>query len=178
MRIRPLLLLLSLASVSRLPAQNIPAAEYAARRDSLAAEIDSGIVIALGAPEPVTIERWSQLPAFRYLTGFLEPNAALVLVKRGGSTQGTLFTATRDPRRMLYDGFPPDSSVVSRQTGLRVRSLPALAPTVDSLVALGLPIYDLRDYASADAAEQDSLTRGSRFLAELAARDTARVLQI
>src|SRR4051794_6736037 len=53
-------------------AQGIPKAEYAERRDSLLAGVDSGIVIAFGAPDPVSIGRWSQLPAFRYLTGFLE----------------------------------------------------------------------------------------------------------
>jgi Xaa-Pro aminopeptidase len=154
-----------------LMAQEIPAAEYVARRDSLAARIDSGVIIAFGAPDPVGIRRWSQLPAFRYLTGFLEPNAAFILVRRGGTTRGTLFTASRDPRRALYDGFPPDSSAVSRQTGLAVRSLPALRSVVDSLVAAGLPVYDLRDFATADAASQDTLTRGSRFVADLVARN-------
>ncbi len=127
--------------------------------------------MAFGAPDPVGIRRWTQFPAFRYLTGFLEPNAAFVLVKRGGTVRGTLFTASRDPRRALYDGFPPDSAAVSRQTRLAVRSLPALRPMVDSLVAAGLPVYDLRDFATADAATQDTLTRGSRFVADLVARN-------
>jgi Xaa-Pro aminopeptidase len=152
-------------------AQEIPSAEYAARRDSLAARLDSGIVIAFGAPDPVGTGRWAQLPAFRYLTGFLEPNAALVLVKRGGRATGTLYTTSRDPRRALYDGFPPDSATVARETGLAVRSLPALRPSVDSLVSLGLPVYDLRDFAIADAAGQDTLTRGASFIADLVARN-------
>jgi Xaa-Pro aminopeptidase len=160
-----------------LVAQEMPPAEYSARRDSLAARIDSGVVIAFGAPDPVGIRRWTQLPAFRYLTGFLEPNAAFILVKRGATVRGTLFTASRDPRRALYDGFPPDSSVVSRETGLMVRSLPALRPVVDSLLAGGLPIYDLRDFATADAAKQDTLTRGSRFVADLVARNPGLVVQ-
>ena len=162
-----LLWLLLPASIA---AQEIPAAEYAARRDSLAAHIDSGVVIAFGAPDPTGIRRWSQLPAFRYLTGFLEPNAALLLVKRAGTSTGILFTASRDPRRALYDGFPPDSAAVARETGLNVRSLPALRPVVDSLVTIGLPVYDLRDFATADAATQDTLTRGGRFMADLVSR--------
>lgn len=158
-------------------AQEIPRGEYAARRDSLMARVDSGVVIAFGAPDPVGIRRWNQLPGFRYLTGFLEPNAALLLVKRGGSSSGTLYTASRDPRRALYDGFPPDSAAVARETGLRVRSLPAFRPAVDSLVALGLPVYDLRDFATADAASQDTLTRGSRLAADLAARKPGLVVR-
>jgi Xaa-Pro aminopeptidase len=159
-------------------AQAITQAEYAARRDSLAARIDSGIVIAFGAPDPTEVHRGSQLPGFRYLTGFLEPNAAFVLVKRSGVSKGILFTASRDPRRVLYEGFPPDSSTLARETGLTVRSLPALGPTVDSLVRLRLPVYDLRDYASADAAESDSLTRGSRFIGDLKERYRAMELQV
>ncbi len=169
--------LVALLLPASLMAQEIPGAEYAARRDSLAAHIDSGIVIAFGAPDPVGIRRGTQLAAFRYLTGFLEPNAALVLVKRGATANGTLFTASRDPRRALYDGFPPDSAMVARQTGLTVRSLPALPQVVDSLVALGLPVYDLRDYTTADAATQDTLTRGARFLADLVARHPEVVIR-
>src|SRR5215207_8407671 len=173
-------------SVTALQAQNpslrsgeaIPRAEYAARRDSLLARIDSGIVIAFGAPDPTAIHQPTQLPAFRYLTGFLEPNAALVLVKRGGTAKSMLFTATRDPRRALYDGFPPDSAVVARETGMNVRSLPALGHTVDSLMRLRLPVYHLRDFASGDAADSDSLTRGSRFMGDLAERYRAMELQI
>ncbi len=151
-------------------AQEIPRSEYAVRRDSLLARIDSGVVIAFGAPDPVGIRRWTQFPAFRYLTGFLEPNAGLVLVRRAGTNSGILFSASRDPRRALYDGFPPDSAAVARETGLAVRSLPALRPVVDSLVALGLPVHELRDFATADAASQDTLTRGGRFVAGLVAR--------
>src|SRR5690242_12022748 len=103
---------------SNLTAQEISATEYAARRDSLAAHIDSGVVVAFGGPEPVRIGKWTQLPAFNYLTGFEEPNAAFLLVKQGGRVRSILFTASRDPRRALYDGFPPDSSVVARETGL------------------------------------------------------------
>ncbi|MEO7138485.1 MAG: aminopeptidase P N-terminal domain-containing protein, partial [Gemmatimonadales bacterium] len=125
MTIKPARSLVALLLPASLVAQEIPQTEYAARRDSLAAHLDSGFVIAFGAPDPVGIRRGTQLPAFRYLTGFLEPNAAMVLVKRGGTTSGTLFTASRDPRRALYDGFPPDSAAVARQTGLMVRSLPA-----------------------------------------------------
>ena len=164
--------------VTALQAQAISRSEYAARRDSLAAQIDSGVVIAFGAPDPTEIHQGSQLPAFRYLTGFMEPNAAFVLVKRGGEVNGILFTATRDPRRALYDGFPPDSDVVARETGLMVRSLPALGSTVDSLIRQRLPVYHLADFASSDAAEQDSLTRGSHFMSALAERYRGMELQI
>ena len=56
-----------------------------------------------------------------------------MLVLRGGRASGTLYTQARDPRRALYDGFPPDSAAVARATGLGARSIAALAPTLDSL---------------------------------------------
>jgi Xaa-Pro aminopeptidase len=151
-------------------AQAIPVAEYAARRDSLAARIDSGVVVAFGARNPVGPARPAQLPAFRYLTGFLEPDAAFVMIVRGGKPNGILFTESRDPRRALYDGFPPDSTAIARQVGLPARSLPALAPLVDSLAATGLPFYGLRDFETADYAVQDSLTRGASFMRSFSER--------
>jgi Xaa-Pro aminopeptidase len=147
-----------------LVAQGIDSAEYAARRDSLAARIDSGVVVAFGAPAPSGVARPDQLPAFRYLTGFMEPDAALVLVVRSKRPAGTLYTGARDPRRALYDGFPPDSVVVGRETGLAARSIAALAPTLDTLAETGLPFYILRDYSGADYSESDTLTRGASFL--------------
>jgi Xaa-Pro aminopeptidase len=161
-------LLSSLALPATLAAQTISTSEYAARRDSLAARIDSGVVVAFGGRTPVGPERFAQLPAFRYLTGFLEPDAALVMVVRPGAGRATLFTSERDPRRALYDGFPPDSAEVARRTGMDARSLGALAAHLDSLAGTGLPFYTLSDFAGADAAETDSLTRGAHFMRRFA----------
>jgi Xaa-Pro aminopeptidase len=155
---------LGLLLPAALAAQEIAPAEYAARRDSLAARLDSGVVVAFGAPTPTGIVQPGQLPAFRYLTGFLEPNAALVLVLRDGRASGTLYTLARDPRRALYDGFMPDSAAIARATGLGARSFAALGPALDSLARSGLPFYSLRDFSGADFAQTDSLTRGAAFL--------------
>ena len=160
----PILVPLSLA------AQAIPPTEYVARRDSLAARLRDGIVVAFGARAPTGVDRQAQLPAFRYLTGFLEPDAALVLVMRNGRQHGLLFMQPRDPRRALYDGFPPDSAAVTRSTGLEARSMATLAPLLDSLATTGQPFFTLRDYAGNDYADTDSLTRGAVFVRGLAAR--------
>ena len=163
MRLLPLLLLIVVIPAA-LAAQSIPTSEYAVRRDSLAARLDSGVVVAFGGRSPVTPERFVQLPAFRYLTGFLEPDAALVMVVRGGKPSATLYTSARDPRRALYDGFPPDSAEVARRTGIPARSIDALAAQLDSLSASRLPFYTLADFATADASTTDSLTRGAHFM--------------
>ena len=149
-------------------AQSISLAEHAARRDSLAERIDSGVVVAFGGRTPVGPDRFLQLPAFRYLTGFLEPDAALVMVVRPGSTRSTLFTSARDPRRALYDGFPPIRSRLPDRPEWTGRSIGALPAVLDSLAGTGLPFYTLRDFATADAAESDSLTRGAHFMRQFA----------
>jgi Xaa-Pro aminopeptidase len=174
---RPLLPLLLWLAAAPAAAQSIPTAEYAARRDSLAARLDSGVVVAFGGRTPVTSERFVQLPAFRYLTGFLEPDAALVMVIRSGRPEATLYTSARDPRRALYDGFPPDSAEVARMTGIEARSIGALPARLDSLADTGLPFHTLHDFATADAAETDSLTRGRVYLRQFAEGHPALVVR-
>src|SRR3954451_14114223 len=82
---------------------SISPAEFAARRDSLAARVGDGVVIAFGGRTPVTdFGTFFQLPAFHYLTNYDEPDAAFVLVARGGRATATLFTTPADPRRAFY----------------------------------------------------------------------------
>jgi Xaa-Pro aminopeptidase len=168
-RFQPRTAMLALLVPAALAAQDIAPAEYTARRDSLAARLGSGVVVAFGAPAPTGIGRPTQLPAFRYLTGYLEPDAALVLVLRDGRASGALYTLARDPRRALYDGATPDSAAVARETGLAVRPLAALRSALDSLARAGVPFYSLRDFAGGDYAVSDSLTRGVSFLRAFAA---------
>jgi len=144
--------------------------EYAARRDSLAARLDSGIVIAFGARTPVTdFGPFYQLASFRYLTGYQEPDAAFVMVIRGGRQTTTLFTTPVDPHLAFYYGFRPDSSAIARDNGLTARPFTALATVMDSLGASGLPVYAIRDVADDDFTTADSLTRGQQFMKTFAA---------
>ena len=153
----------------------IAAPEYAARRDSLAARIDSGgkggIVVAFGGRTPVSdFGPFYQVPAFHYLTGYDYADAALVMVVRGGRSQATLFVTRSNPRRSLYYGIEPDSADLARDLGLPSRSAEDLIPVLDSLAATGLPFYALRDFEDADFARLDSLTRGGQVMRALAAR--------
>lgn len=111
-----------------------------------------------------------QLPAFHYLTGFQEPDAAFLMVVRDARpTLAMLYVPPRDPRMQLYDGPPPDSVETFAGLGLGVRTLDVLRPTLDTLIAAGLPVYSVWDYASRDFARADSLTRGRRFIEQLRA---------
>ena len=149
----------------------IPDAEYAARRDSLAARIRDGVVVGFGARTPVTdFGPFYQLPAFQYLTNFREPDAAMVMVVRGGRPSTTLFLTPVGARSAFYYGQRPDSATVVRTLGMAARSFSALDRVVDSLAGTGLPFYELADFGAADFATQDSLTRGRQFMKALAAR--------
>lgn len=149
----------------------IPAAEFAARRDSLAARIGDGVVVAFGGRNPITdFGPFYQLPAFKYLTNFDEPDAAFVLVARGGKGRGTIFVTPVPARTALYYGKRPDSAAVVNEWKMGARSASAIQSFVDSLAKAGLSIYHLADFASNDFASRDSLTRGRSFMRALAAR--------
>lgn len=168
---------LILGAPAHLNAQ-ISSSEYAARRDSLAHRVGEGVVLAFGGRTPVTdFGTFFQLPAFHYLTNYDEPDAAFVLVVRGGRGTGALYVTPSDPRRAFYYGFRPDSATIARSLQLASRPFSALPAAVDSLVATGLPIYTLTDFEDADFARTDSLTRGQQFIRSLAARHPGLVVK-
>ena len=79
--------------------------ETAARREAIAARIDSGVVIAFGGRALVhDFSTFYQLPAFRYLTELNEPDAAVVMVVRNKRPQSTLFLTPLDARTAFYYG--------------------------------------------------------------------------
>ena len=156
----------------------IPAAEFAARRDSLAVRVRDGVVVAFGGRNPVSdYGPFYQLPAFHYLTNFDEPDAALVMVVRGGRTSTTMFITPVEARSAFYYGRRPDSASVVRDLGMNARPFSAIDKVVDSLAMIGLPVYSLADFADADFATRDSLTRGQQFIRAIAARHPGLVVR-
>jgi len=152
----------------------IPASEFAARRDSLAARVKNGVVVAFGGRTPVSdFGPFYQLPAFHYLTNFDEPDAAFVMVVQNGRGTSTLFLTPVGARQAFYYGRRPDSTTVVRDLGVHARAFSALGAYVDSLAGSRLPIYTLHDFADADFADQDSLTRGQQFIKALKAKHAA-----
>jgi Xaa-Pro aminopeptidase len=175
-RLRSLAALLVLLVATQPALAQIPASEYAARRDSLAARVHNGVVVAFGGRTPITdFGPFYQLPAFRYLTNFQEPDAALVMVVRDGRGASTLFLTPIAPRRAFYYGKRPDSAAVVREYGMGARTFAALEPVLDSLAGARLPFYVLDDFEDADFAAQDSLTRGKQFVKTLKARHASGV---
>src|SRR5262245_22547019 len=172
-----LVLLALLVSASTAKAQ-IPLSEYAARRDSLAARVDSGVVVAFRGRPPVhDFTTFFQLPAFHYLTNFDEPDAAFVMVVRNKRGASTLFITPSEPRRAFYYGRRPDPTTVKASHGIAGRPFAALTAVLDSLAKTGLPFYTLADFEDADFARADSLTRGQQFMKALAALNTGLVVR-
>jgi Xaa-Pro aminopeptidase len=170
MRTLALLLTLGVLTAAALPAQ-ITVAEYASRRDALTANIDSGVILAFGRREPVN--HWPpfyQNPHFRYLTGFLESNAALVIVKQGGRSRATLFVEAPNARTALYNGDRKTPDEVARDLGLTARFTADLQHVTDSLAIRGLPFHVISDAQSNEFVERDSTSYGRIFTAALMQR--------
>ena len=149
-------------------ASTLPLAEFAARRDALAARIDSGVVLAFGGRTLVhDFHTFFQLPSFRYLTNLNEPDAALVMIVRGGRAQSTLYLTPMDPRSAFYYGtrVTPESSQAA--TGMPGKPFDALSTDLDSLARTGLPFYHIPDVETTDFARLDTLTRGQETVKAL-----------
>ncbi|HEX8849211.1 MAG TPA: Xaa-Pro aminopeptidase [Gemmatimonadaceae bacterium] len=146
-------LLLSLVSGVPLAAQRVAQSEYAARRDAVLAKIPDGVLVAFGAAEPEQdyVSFWQSSP-FMYLTGFDEPDAALVVVKHDGATRSTMFVNPRDPGREVWTGTRLGVEGTTSLTGIPARDNAALDATLDSLATLGIPFYVVGDLGNERAA--------------------------
>jgi Xaa-Pro aminopeptidase len=141
-------LLLAAAFAAELPAQ-IPAAEFAARRDALATTVGDGVVLVLNTLEPVPdYLPWRLSRPFFYLTGFREPNAALVMIQRGNTREAMLFVPPRDPAQEVWTGPRLGVENVQRSLGMRGRDVGQLYAVIDSLLATNVPLFVIGDLES------------------------------
>jgi Xaa-Pro aminopeptidase len=87
-------------------------ARWASRRTALLAALPPGAVVVLATAPVVLRNGDNEYPyrhdsGFYYLTGFTEPDSAVVLVGAGpaGPARALLFCRARNPTRELWDGF-------------------------------------------------------------------------
>lgn len=135
-------------AVSPLGAQ-VPQSEYAARRDALVSSLPGdGVLVVLGAPEPVEnyLTFW-QSQNLRYLTGFLEPNAALVVVRRDGVGRAMIFVPPKDPAQEVWTGERLGVEGAKAQMGLEGRDAATLRRVLDSLVTGDATLYAVGDFS-------------------------------
>lgn len=144
--LRPIALVACAASL--LGAQ-VPQSEYQARRDAFVSSLPGdGVLLVLGAAEPVEnyLTFW-QSQNFRYLTGFLEPNAALVVVRRDGVARSMIFVPPRDPAQEVWTGERLGVEGTKVQMGLEGRDAVTLRRVLDSLVTDGGTLFAVGDFS-------------------------------
>ena len=168
---------LLLGASTRAGAQ-IPNAEFAARREALAARIENGVLVSFGGRALVhDFGPFFQAPPFHYLTNYDEPDAAFVMVVRNKKAASTLFVTRLNARTAFYYGQRADPGDVLHRYGIVGRSFSALSSVVDSLAGSALPFYTIADVEDADFARADSLTRGQAFMKSFAARHPVVVIR-
>ena len=121
-----------------LPARTqIQQSEYAARRAALAKLVGNGLVVAIGSAEPdEDYIAFNQNSPFMYLTGFSEPEAALVFQVKNGQIVGKekLFVQPSDPSREAWTGARLGIDGVQQKLGLEGRDESQLLKVLDSLL--------------------------------------------
>jgi Xaa-Pro aminopeptidase len=153
-----------MAAASTSGAAQITAEEYAQRRTTLAARLPDGLFVIRGAESPAQdYLSFFQTNGFLYLTGYREPDAALILQKRGNDAAWTLFVQTKIPAQEVWSGrrYGPDSA--SKATGLPTAPIAAFETTVDSLLRASPKMSFHADIAEGG----DTLNNDHRFIDEL-----------
>jgi Xaa-Pro aminopeptidase len=130
----------------------ILAGEYARRRAALAARMEDGVLLSMGAQETEhDYLPFVQTPNFRYLTGITEPGATLVMVKRGGAVSEHLFVLPRNPEREVWEGARLGPDRARALTGIDAREASALPIMLDSLLRGGGRLYSMAAPGAAEA---------------------------
>ena len=157
----------------------ITAADYAARRAAVTAKVDSGIVLAFSESHPLDYyPSFYQMPNFEYLTGFDEDDAVMLILKRRGTLTFTMMFVPRLPA--IAERFVGERTAIEKMEatiGMAGRSSTTLRPTVDSLIAKGLPVYFIPAVHTGDYFDEDSLTFGARFINSLRAAHPNAVIR-
>jgi Xaa-Pro aminopeptidase len=161
---RSVLSLIFVAAIAPVAGAQITSEEYAQRRATLASRLPDGLFVIRGGISPVQdYLSFYQTNGFLYLTGYREPDAALLMKKQGSNAQWTLFVQTKVPAQEVWSGrrYGPDSA--SKATGLTTRPIGEFEPSVDSLLRAAPKLSYHADIAEGG----DTLNHDDRFLNEL-----------
>lgn len=131
-------------------AAQVTQTEYASRRAALTARLgDDGIVLALGAREPrENYDTFWQAQNFRYLTGFLEPDAALLIARSAGADHSLLFVQPKDPAQEVWTGERLGVGGVRARMGMEGRDAATLGAVLDSVLVDGATLYAIGDFTA------------------------------
>lgn len=153
--------------------------EYARRRAVLAQTMEDGVLVVFGSGEPETdYTAFAQNSPFRYLTGVVEPGAALVIAKRGGAVRQRLFVTGRDPAREVWEGARLGVVGAAAATGITTSAASGLTVAVDSLLRATPVLYTVTSPPD-ELPKGATLTREQQLIARLAtSRPAFRVVPL
>ena len=157
-----------LAPVTGPVSAQISSGEYADRRGALAQEVDDGLILAVGSAQPPEdyINFYQNSP-FRYLTGFLEPDAALIaLAESGEIVWERLFVNPRSPADETWEGYRVGPEGTMRTAGIPGRSAGELEAVLDSLIGEGWDAVHLATGYGASSPIRDDVTQRADQLLE------------
>jgi Xaa-Pro aminopeptidase len=148
----------------------VTAAEHARRRAALVSGMPDGVLVVFGSPEPAQdYLPYAQNAHFRYLAGVLEPEATLVVAKRGERVDEMVFVLPRNPAREVWEGARLGPEGAAERTGIAARTVDRLLPTLDSLVAHH-PVIHTTTPLAADPSQWRVLSREQQILARVVAQ--------
>jgi Xaa-Pro aminopeptidase len=129
--------------------------EFEQRRMQFATRVPDGVIVALGAHEPAQdFLSFYQSPSFYYLTGFKEPDAALVMVKKGVQVAwATMFVQPKLPSREVWTGTRLGVRGVTELTSIRARAVSDMPSVLDSLAKTGMPFHVVGDFGAQAGAD-------------------------
>lgn len=148
----------------------IPMSEFASRRDALLSALGDGVTLVLGASEPTEdYSPYQQSRAFYYLTGFREPESALVMVRRGTERHAMIFVPEKNPAREVWTGARLGTAAAYAELGIEGRDNETLRAVLDSLLASGGALFVAGDLGST----QGTATPHRQFVNEFSAAHAA-----
>ncbi len=129
--------------------------EFERRRMQFATRVPDGVIVVLGAREPAQdYLSFSQAPSFNYLTGFEEPDAALVMVKKGVQVAwAMMFVQPKLPSREVWTGVRLGVRGVTDLTSIRGRVVTELPAVLDSLARTGMTFNVVGQFGATDGPE-------------------------
>jgi Xaa-Pro aminopeptidase len=110
--------------------------EFARRRQALAAEMGDGVLVVMGSMEPdADYMSFAQNAPFRYLTGVNEPNAVLVIARRGGQVDEHLFVMPREPAEEVWQGARLGAEGARTLTGIAAHTTEEMPAMLGQLLS-------------------------------------------
>jgi Xaa-Pro aminopeptidase len=126
------------------PPEPITAGEFAERRRAFMDALGDGVTVIWGARAPAQdYLPYQQNPAFRYLTGIEEPDAALVLWKQGERREERLFVLPRNPSREAWEGIRLGPAGAESLTGITAQPTDSTLAVLERMLSQATTLFAL-----------------------------------